>query len=117
MSGSQTALIALSWFAPKERATSTNGVPKATPKFMSDAQRPHRIASRSPCDVRFCEELDSALGLSRILPATAQSITPNRMRAIEPSTAYPAVLLRDSRCRHTLGNRLPKAADVPKTIE
>ena len=36
---------------------------------------------------------------------------------MQPSTAYPAVLLRDSRCRDTIGIRLPTAAEVPKTIE
>src|SRR5580704_3677172 len=116
-SGSQITLIALSSLAPKERATSINGVPKATPKFISDAQRPHRIASSSPREVRFCEELDWELALSLILPAAAQSITPIRMSAIEPSTAYPAALVRDSRCRDNIGIRLPTAADVPRTIE
>src|SRR3984957_15915882 len=63
ISGSQITLIALRPFAPKERATTTKGVPKATPKFMRDAKMPHRNARSKPCEERLCEGEDSALGL------------------------------------------------------
>src|ERR1700730_19069336 len=84
---------------------------------MKDAKRPHKIESSSPCDVLFCDEVDRVLGPSRIFPATAQSVTPNRTKAFAPRTAYPAALVRCSRCRETIGTRLPTAAQVPKTIE
>src|ERR1700733_11595761 len=80
-SGNQIALIALSSLAPKERASATKGVPKATPKFMRDAARPHMIASSNPCEVVFWEEIGSPPDLSRNFPAAAQSIPPKRTKA------------------------------------
>src|SRR5260370_4715035 len=73
--GSQTALIALSRFAPKERATSTNGVTKAIKKFMSDARRPHRITSTSHWTIHISEENDLALGASLIAPSSPHVLT------------------------------------------
>src|SRR5580700_6747267 len=113
--GNQTAFIALDPLAPNERAASTSGVPKATAKFIKDAQRPHTIASRSPLEVRCLE--DCALGFSRNFPAKAQSITPNRTNATAPRTATRVFVSRCSRSRTNMGIRLPTAADVPKTTE